>query len=173
MSDSLWLYGLQHAMFPCPALSPGVCSDLCPLSWWCYPAISSSISPFSSMVVMCNWYSYYLITQLKWYSLQIMNQTFSFPSQGIVIVMYSLLQQKYGMRFCHAKSSESESHSVVSDSLWSHGLCSPWDSPGQNTGVGSRSFLQGIFPTQGSNPGLLHCRQILYQLGQREARWEL
>ena len=43
-------------------------------------------------------------------------------------------------------------------------LYSPWNSPGQNNGVGSLSLLQGIFPTQGSNPGLLHCRQILYQL---------
>ena len=41
---------------------------------------------------------------------------------------------------------------------------SPWNSPGQNTGVGSLSLLQGIFPTQGSNQGLLHCRWILYQL---------
>ena len=40
-------------------------------------------------------------------------------------------------------------------------LCDPWNSPGQNTGVGSLSLLQGIFPTQGSNLGLLHCRQIL------------
>ena len=55
------------------------------------------------------------------------------------------------------------SHSVVSDSLRPHGLY-PWDSPGQNTGVGSLSLLQGIFPTQGSNPGLRHCRHILYQL---------
>ena len=59
---------------------------------------------------------------------------------------------------------ESESHSVVSDSLWPHGLYSPWNSPGQNTGVGSLSLLQGIFPTQGLNRGLLHCRWILYQL---------
>ena len=50
------------------------------------------------------------------------------------------------------------SHSVVSDSLQPHGLYSQWNSPGQNTGVGSCSFCQGIFPTQGSNPGLLHCR---------------
>ena len=41
---------------------------------------------------------------------------------------------------------------------------SPWNFPGQNTGVDSLSLLQGIFPTQGSNPGLQHCRQILYQL---------
>ena len=43
-----------------------------------------------------------------------------------------------------------------------HGLYSPWNFPGQNTRVGSLSLLQGIFPTQGSNPGLPHCRRILY-----------
>ena len=64
----------------------------------------------------------------------------------------------------------SEVRSVVSNSLQPHGLYSPWHSPGQNTGVGSLSLLHGIFPTQGSNPGLLHCRQILYQLTTREAQ---
>ena len=59
---------------------------------------------------------------------------------------------------------ESESHSVVSNSLWPHGLYSPSNSPGQNIGMGSDSLLQGIFPTRESNQGLLHCRQILYQL---------
>ena len=44
---------------------------------------------------------------------------------------------------------------------------SPWNSPGQNTGVGSLSLLQGIFPTQGSNPSLPHCKQILYQLSHK------
>jgi len=43
----------------------------------------------------------------------------------------------------------------------------PWNSPGKNIGVGSHSLLQGIFPTQGSNPGLLHCRQILYHLSHQ------
>ena len=51
----------------------------------------------------------------------------------------------------------------------------PWNSPGQNTGVGSLSLFQGIFPTQGSNPGLPYCRQILYQLShegsQRILEW--
>ena len=46
-------------------------------------------------------------------------------------------------------------------------LYGPWNSPGQNTGVGGLSLLQGIFPTQGSNPGLSHCRRILYQLNYR------
>ena len=62
---------------------------------------------------------------------------------------------------------KSESRSVVSDSLWPHGLYSLWNSPGQNTGVGSLSLLQRIFPTQGSNPGLPHCRRVLYQLSHK------
>ena len=53
----------------------------------------------------------------------------------------------------------------MSNSLWPHGLyptrlLSPWNSPGKDTGVGSHCLLQGIFPTQGSNPGLPHCRHI-------------
>ena len=56
---------------------------------------------------------------------------------------------------------------VMSVSLWPHRLYSPWNSPGQDTGVGSLSLLQGIFPTQGSNPGLQHCRWILYQLSHK------
>ena len=63
--------------------------------------------------------------------------------------------------------SESERHSVVSDSLWPHGLYRPWNPLGQNTGMGSLFLLQGIFPTQGLNPGLPHCRQILHQLSHK------
>ena len=62
-----------------------------------------------------------------------------------------------------------KSRSVVSDSVRPHGLYNSWNSPGQNTGVGSLSLLQGIFPTQGSNPGLLHCRWILYQLSHKRS----
>ena len=59
---------------------------------------------------------------------------------------------KYSLSICsYLQHCESESHSVVSNSLQPHGLYSPWNSPGQNTGVGSLSFLQGIFPTQESN----------------------
>ena len=53
------------------------------------------------------------------------------------------------------------------DSLRLHGLCSPWNSPAQNIGVGSLSLLQGIFPTQGSNPDLPHCGRILHQLSHK------
>ena len=62
--------------------------------------------------------------------------------------------------------SKSESRSVLSNSAtpWT----SPWNSPGQNPGMGSLSLLQGIFPTQGLKPGLLHCRHMLYQLSHKE-----
>ena len=59
---------------------------------------------------------------------------------------------------------------IAPQALWT--LNSPWNSPGQNTGVGSLSLLQGIFPTQGWNPGLLPCRWILYQLShQGSPKW--
>ena len=63
--------------------------------------------------------------------------------------------------------SESESCSVVSNSLWPHGLYTSLNSPGQNTAVGSLSLFQGIFPIQWLNPGLPHCRRILYQLSHK------
>ena len=64
------------------------------------------------------------------------------------------------------------SHSVVSNSLGHHGPQStrplhPWDFPGKNTGVGCHFLLQGIFPTQGLNPGLRHCRLMLYRLNHQ------
>ena len=61
-------------------------------------------------------------------------------------------------RHCSEMKVKSESCSVMSDSLRPHVLYSLWNPPGQNTGVGSLSLLQGILPTQGSNPGLPHCR---------------
>ena len=63
----------------------------------------------------------------------------------------------------------SESISVLSDSLRPRGLYSPWNFPGQNTGVSSLFLLQGIFPTQGSNPGLPHCKRIIYQLSHKRS----
>ena len=50
-------------------------------------------------------------------------------------------------------------------------IYSPWNSPGQNSGLGSLSLLQGIFPTQGLNPGLPHCGRILYQLSHFTKRY--
>ena len=83
----------------------------------------------------------------------------------ILIQFHGLVFWSWGMWVLG--SLKSESVSVMSDSLWPHGLNSPRNSPGQNTGMSSLSLLQGIFPTQGSNSGLLHCRWILYQLSHK------
>ena len=66
------------------------------------------------------------------------------------------------------KLHKSESRSVVC-SLWPHGPYSPWNSLGQDTGVGSLSLLRGIFPAQGSNPGLLHSGRFFSNRAVREA----
>ena len=60
-----------------------------------------------------------------------------------------------------------KSKKLSPNSLWPHGLYSPWNAPGQNTGVGSLSLLQRIFLIWGSNPGLRHCRWILHQLSHK------
>ena len=63
----------------------------------------------------------------------------------------------------------SESSSIMSDSLWPHGLYSPWKFSRPQYWRGNISLLQGIFPTQGSNAVLLHWRQILYQLSHQRS----
>ena len=85
---------------------------------------------------------------------------------SLVLILTLTYQTKFQILVC-------ESCSVVSNFLWPHGPYSPWNSPDQNTGVGSLSLLQGIFPTQGSNPGLPHCRRILYQLSHQGSPWIL
>ena len=82
----------------------------------------------------------------------------------VLVTLYAYLMRKHSPATLKKKS---ESHSVMSDSLRPQGLYSPWNSPGQNTGVDNLSLLQGIYPTQGSNPGLSHCRQILCQLSYK------
>ena len=78
---------------------------------------------------------------------------------NIHILFIVHIHYKY-MWFSNIYSIYGESLSVVSNSLRTHGLYSPWNSPGQNTGVGSLPLLQRIFPTQGSNSGVWHCRQM-------------
>ena len=60
------------------------------------------------------------------------------------------------------------SNSLRPHGMWPARLLCPWDSPGRDTRVGCHALPQGIFPTQGSNPGLPHCRQILYHLSRQE-----
>ena len=101
-------------------------------------------------------------------SIRNLTQRWKFSMQHSALIRKAVLEgrSRWWSRGCraHLSQSESESRSVASKSLQLHGLYSPWNSPGQNTRVVSFSLLQGIFPTQGLNPGLLHCRQFLYQL---------
>ena len=97
----------------------------------------------------------------------------------LVIIRFSeeiilLMHLNYSSAHYLPYNSWSVSHSIVSDPLLPHGLLParhlcPWNSPGKNTGVGSHSLLQGIFLTQGSNPCLLHCREILYHFSHQES----
>ena len=98
-----------------------------------------------------------LIKQLTGYLNLLIMDTYKTPTSDIILYSQNRILSSYSDIY-------SESPSVVSDTLQS---CGPWNSPGQNTGMGCLSLLQGIFPTQGSNPGLLHCRQILYQLSHQ------
>ena len=106
-----------------------------------------------------------LNSQLAW------NNTFLFKFTGLYYFCFSNKSIKKYFPLLRWKS-ESVSHSVVSNSLQPHGLqpvrlfCL-WDFPGKNTRVGCHAFLQGIFPTQGSKPGLLHCRWIFYHLSHQ------
>ena len=64
MSDSLWPHGLQHTRLSCSSPCPKVCSDWCPLSWWCHPTISSSPTPFSSSLQSSPASGAFLVSQL-------------------------------------------------------------------------------------------------------------
>ena len=90
-----------------------------------------------------------------------------FSEMNFGALSFSLLFRSLVSIAIYSFSSESESCSVVSNSLQPHWLYSPWNSPGQNTGVGGCPLLKGIFPTQGSNTGLQHCGRILYHLSHQ------
>ena len=153
MSDSLWPHGLQYAKLPCSPLSPRVYSSSGPLSWWGHPTISSSVASFSSCPQ-----SYPVSGSFP------VNQLFTSGGQS------NGIEGRHGWRV-------SQQGKTVSLNLLKTLVCMlscfsrvrlyaiPWTVPGQvplsmgfsskNTGVGCHVLLQGIFPTQGSNPCLL------------------
>ena len=91
-------------------------------------------------------------------------------SASVPFSMMETTLKASGLMGCHSSliwSSPRESHSAVSDSLQPHVLYSARHSPGQNTGLGGHSFLQGIFLIQVPNPGLLHYKRIPYQLSHQ------
>ena len=169
------------------AKSPGACS--------CWECVLSRVWLFAiprtvAQLPLCPWdfpgkntgvACHFLLRELSWhrdqtgvFCISCMGRwAFSFFKPLSHLGGNSNLAGGFGIRVTVRKGnwrylvSESENFSVVSNSLQPHGLYSPWNSPGQNTGIGSLSLLPGIFPTHGLNPGLLHCRQILYQLSHK------
>ena len=195
VSESLRPHGLQHTRPPCLSPSPEVCPSSCPLCRWYHPAISSSdaffsFSPqsfpalgtlpmsrirwpkywnFSFSICPSNKYSGLISLKIDWFDLLAvrMLDDLSYIAVWCIFIKLSCVYILSPTQIRSLWTEWSESCPVVSDSLWPHGLYSPWHSLGLNTGVGSLSLLQGIFPTQGSNPGLPHCRWILYQMSHR------
>ena len=115
--SSLRPHESQHARPPCPSPTPGVYPNSCPSSWWCHPAISSSVVPFSSCP-------------------QSLPASESFP-----------MSQLWWGTCCCCCCCCCYVTSVVSNSVRPHRqkptrLPSPWDSPGKNTGVGCHFLFQ-------------------------------
>ena len=99
---------------------------------------------------------------------------FHIYSQNILTERKTEDQSGHATALSHMSEAKwSESHSVVSSSLWLHEPYSSWNFPSQNTGAGSLSLLQEIFPTQGLKLDLLHCRCILYLLSHKGSPWEV
>ena len=193
MSNSLQSHGSQHTRPLCPSPTPRVYPNPCPSSWWFHPAISSSVIPFSSCPQSFPALGSFPLIQLFTWG----GQSIGVSASASVLPMNTqdwsfAIESKLLKRFLLCISYESELTHVtdcsicsVSDLLFCFGsvsypswhifsslgvgnfFYSPWSSLGQNTGVGNLSLLQGIFPTQGSNPGLLHSRWILYQLSHK------
>ena len=124
------------------------------VSWW-WTGRPGMLQSMGSQGVGHDW-----ATELNWTE-KICNSLGQKSSRHLVALVW-IINIKALMENINIKWSES--HSVMCDSFQLHGLYSPRNSPGQNTGVRSLSLLQGIFPTQGWNPGVPHCRWILYQL---------
>ena len=154
MSNSLQPHESQHAGPPCPSPTPGVHSNSRPSSQWCHPAISSSVVPFSSCPQSLPASGSFPMSQLfAWgaHSTGVSASASVLPTNTLAVCISAL--NKVGL-FCLVTKS-------CLTLLQPHGLClsrvpSPWYFPGKNTGVGNRSLLQGIFPTQGWNSCFLH-----------------
>ena len=113
-------------------------------------------TPYLQMISLKCWGDYRDLQMFRWWK--------SFN-------LKSLLVWCFGFCCCCCLVASVVSNSCAVDcSLSGFSLC-PWDSPGKNTGAGCHALLQGVFPTQGSNPELLHCRQSLNLWATREAPW--
>ena len=146
-----WVQSCPTLCDPMDCSTPGLpvhYSNSCPLNRWCRPSISSSVIPFSSCLQSFPASGSFPMSQFFTSGGQIIGASVSasvFPMISFRIDWFDLLTVQGTLK-----------------SFFQH-----HSSPGHNTGVGSLSLLQGNFSSQGSNPGLPHCRQILYQLSHK------
>ena len=141
MSDSLWPHGLQNPRVPCPSLSSGVCSDACPLSQWYYLTISSSATLFSSCSQpfpasgifpmqksdskLHHFCRHVLNATSKWLCFQGSESWFrkkTLMLSWLSTMLYFQEKVIFSYLVSQGTCSVQFSHSVMSDSLWPHGL---------------------------------------------------
>ena len=165
---------------PCPSLSSGVCSNSYPLSRWCHPTISSSVAPFSSC-----------LQSFPASESSLRSQLFTSGGQGIgasssLLVLLMNIQDWFDLLAVQGTLKSLLQHHSSKASILGHSaffmvqLSHPYITTGKtialtmwlcvctsihiNIYMGCHFLLKRIFLTQGSNPGLLHCRQMLYCL---------
>ena len=129
ISDSLWPHGLQHARLPYPSPTPRAYSNSCPLSRWCHPTISSSVTPFSSsfskfvyQVDLLFLYRNSIISRNKTYSC--LNKARSLPTYRVLALCSLWLHPRL---LYHTHHSSVMAHGWVSASCYSHKTTSLWE----------------------------------------------
>ena len=175
----LW-YILFIAMI-CWKLEPSIRNETLQLQCCSYGKIWSSVRQYAIWLAMFQnaqwWKTRTAYNRIALYSFGETHLIKAFQHQLLLCTMRGSFQRTLTLaspqnpNSARLEISEKKVKVLVVQSCWTlcdHMDCSicPWNSPGKNTGVGTHSLFQGISSTQGLNPGLLHCRQILYHLSQ-------
>ena len=160
------------ACMPALSLSLCICCLLAQITLCLHPVKSFSHSIPSSLLLLLNQILVWIADPLSvlTFPLTQIRPPLLCPRQPMLNTYYTYLPLLYILLCVFSLS-------VMSRSMWPRGLkparlLCPWNSPGKNTATGCHSLLQGVFLTQGSNLGLLHCRQILYHLNLHGSLWQ-
>ena len=132
VSDSLWPHGLQHARLPCSSLSHAVCSNSCPLSWWCHPTVSSSVAPFFSWALLSiSVFSSESALHIRWPKYWSFTFTINLPSESsgfisFMIDWFDLLAVQGTLKSLLQHHSSKASFFSAQPSLWSNSHIRAW-----------------------------------------------
>ena len=166
MSDSLWPYGLQHTGLPCPSLSSEICSDSCPLIWWCNLNISSSATPFFFVILsnLCLIYTWSRVEIFIFNNLLKQVLTPSFPNRdlyGKVSGLYKIYMSDNTCPLCaHSVSSHElihpPSHLIITTFPQGGPTSKTWENLSNYGGL-DFSFTKGNKGLQNSILTLIYC----------------